>query len=66
MARAHALETFNILKLEALLNLIIKGGRLNMGKKGKKDKRSKNLKNKLSLQSDWKRKQRSNVKKFVQ
>ena len=35
-------------------------------KKEKKDKRSKNLKNKLSLQSDWKSKQRSNVKKFVQ
>jgi hypothetical protein len=49
-----------------IIKLDNKGGRLNMGKKGKKDKRSKNLKNKLSLLSDWKRKQRSNVKKFVQ
>lgn len=35
-------------------------------KKGKKDKRSKSLRSKLSLLSDWKKKQRSNVKKFVQ
>jgi len=66
MFAAYTLETFNILKLGVLFNLIKKGRRLNMGKKGKKDKRSKNLKNKLSLQSDWKRKQRSNIKKFVQ
>lgn len=54
-------------KVRGVIKLDKKGGRLNMGKKkGKKDKRSKNLKNKLSLLSDWKRKQRSNVKKFVQ
>ena len=35
-------------------------------KKGEKDKRSKSLRDKTSRLSDWKKKQRSNVKKFVQ
>jgi hypothetical protein len=33
-------------------------------KKGKKDKRSSQLKNKLAKLPEWKRKQRSNVKKY--
>ena len=35
-------------------------------KKGQADKRSKSLRDKTSRLSDWKKKQRSNVKKFVQ
>jgi hypothetical protein len=43
-----------------------RGGGLMGKKKGQADKRSKSLRDKTSRLSDWKKKQRSNVKKFVQ
>jgi hypothetical protein len=49
-----------------VIKLDKKGGRLMGKKKGQADKRSKSLRDKTSRLSDWKKKQRSNVKKFVQ